>query len=441
MQEYQDTIDKEQALANKKKAISPNIARVFANLILFYFVPSDSPFFKNIVLANTAYASIWLLSELIFVFNYQKYKILPYLPAASDLISTFIILYLTGSGNSVFFGIVVCLIVVSALFSADTYQSIFLLSTSILLYLSLLLGLYFNLYPYVNLMDFGNYPGILTYTFSIFSVTFMIVSLFYIVRSIGKAHIELNKKLQELILIAEKEKNRSEKLLLNILPVEVADELKDRGFVKPVLYENVSILFTDFEGFTKIAESMSPEELLKTLDASFTQFDKIIEKNNLEKLKTIGDSYMCAGGLPIKNNTHPIDACLAGLELKLFMTQIKELQDSLGFASWDLRIGIHCGPVIAGVIGEKKFAYDIWGDAVNTASRLESSGATGEINISQSVFNRVKNFFICEYRGKIPAKNKGDVDMYFLKRLIPEFSSDEFGIIPNEKFWEMYRVL
>ncbi len=441
MQEYQDTINKEQALANKKKAISPNIARVFANLILFYFVPSDSPFFKNIVLANTAYASIWLLSELIFVFNYQKYKILPYLPATSDLISTFIILYLTGSGNSVFFGIIVCLIVVSALFSADTYQSIFLLSTSILLYLSLLLGLYFNLYPYVNLMDFGNYPGVLTYTFSIFSVTFMIVSLFYIVRSIGKAHIELNKKLQELILIAEKEKNRSEKLLLNILPVEVADELKDRGFVKPVLYENVSILFTDFEGFTKIAESMSPEELLKTLDASFTQFDKIIEKNNLEKLKTIGDSYMCAGGLPIKNTTHPIDACLAGLELKLFMTQIKELQDSLGFASWDLRIGIHCGPVIAGVIGEKKFAYDIWGDAVNTASRLESSGATGEINISQSVFNQVKNFFICEYRGKIPAKNKGDVDMYFLKRLIPEFSSDEFGIIPNEKFWQLYKTL
>ncbi|MBP9162314.1 MAG: adenylate/guanylate cyclase domain-containing protein, partial [Leptospiraceae bacterium] len=244
-----------------------------------------------------------------------------------------------------------------------------------------------------------------------------------------------------LIIISEREKNRSEKLLLNILPVEVAEELKDEGFVKPVLYENVTILFTDFEGFTKIAERMSPEELLKTLDASFTQFDKIVEKNNLEKLKTIGDSYMCAGGLPIKNNTHPVDACLAGLELKHLMTEIKELQDSLGFESWELRIGIHCGPVIAGVIGEKKFAYDIWGDAVNTASRLESSGAAGEINISQSVFDQVKNFFICEYRGKIPAKNKGDVDMYFLKRIIPEYSSDENGVIPNEKFWEMYRVL
>lgn len=441
MQEYQDTIDKEQAFVNKKKAIPPNLARLFANLIVLYFIPGDSLFFKNIVLVNTVFATIWLLSELLLVFKYQKYKILPYLPATSDLISTFIILYLTGSGNSVFFGIIVCLIVVSALFSADTYQSIFLLSTSILFYLLLLIGLYLNLYPFVNLMDFGNSPGVVTYLFSFTSILFMTVSLFYIVRSIGKGNIELNEKLKELILIAEKEKNRSEKLLLNILPAEVADELKDRGFVKPVLYENVSILFTDFEGFTKIAESMSPEELLKTLDASFTQFDKIIEKYKLEKLKTIGDSYMCAGGLPIKNNTHPVDACLASLELKLFMSQIKELQNSLGFAFWELRIGIHCGPVIAGVIGEKKFAYDIWGDAVNTASRLESSGVTGEINISQSVFEKVKTFFICDHRGKIPAKNKGDVDMYFLKRIIPEFSSDENGIVPNEKFWELYRAL
>ena len=363
------------------------------------------------------------------------------MPATSDLISTFIIIYLTGSGNSTFSAILVSLVVISNLFSADTFQSIFILTTSLLLYLFLLIGLYFNIYPYVNLMDFGNNPSILTYLFSFFVFSFIMFGLFNSVRGIGKANIELNEKLKELIIISEKEKNRSEKLLLNILPVEVAEELKDEGFVKPVLYENVTILFTDFEGFTKIAERMSPEELLKTLDASFTQFDKVIEKNKLEKLKTIGDSYMCAGGLPIKNKTHPIDACLAGLELKRMMTQIKELQDSLGLDFWELRIGIHCGPVIAGVIGEKKFAYDIWGDAVNTASRLESSGATGEINISKSVFNQVKNFFICEYRGKIPAKNKGDVDMYFLKRIIPEFSSDEFGIIPNEKFWELYRRL
>ncbi|MBP6740038.1 MAG: adenylate/guanylate cyclase domain-containing protein [Leptospiraceae bacterium] len=441
MEEIQSQIDKEQAVANKKKAMVPNFARLLANLIILFFVPSDLHFFKNILWVNSAFAAIWLLSEFILVFNYRKYKILPYLPATSDLISTFIIIYLTGSGNSTFSAILVSLVVISNLFSADTFQSIFILTTSLLLYLFLLIGLYFNIYPYVNLMDFGNNPSILTYLFSFFVFSFIMFGLFNSVRGIGKANIELNEKLKELIIISEKEKNRSEKLLLNILPVEVAEELKDEGFVKPVLYENVTILFTDFEGFTKIAERMSPEELLKTLDASFTQFDKVIEKNKLEKLKTIGDSYMCAGGLPIKNKTHPIDACLAGLELKRMMTQIKELQDSLGLDFWELRIGIHCGPVIAGVIGEKKFAYDIWGDAVNTASRLESSGATGEINISKSVFNQVKNFFICEYRGKIPAKNKGDVDMYFLKRIIPEFSSDEFGIIPNEKFWELYRTL
>ena len=441
MEEIQSQIDKEQAVANKKKAMVPNFARLLANLIILFFVPSDLHFFKNILWVNSAFAAIWLLSEFILVFNYRKYKILPYLPATSDLISTFIIIYLTGSGNSTFSAILVSLVVISNLFSADTFQSIFILTTSLLLYLFLLIGLYFNIYPYVNLMDFGNNPSILTYLFSFFVFSFIMFGLFNSVRGIGKANIELNEKLKELIIISEKEKNRSEKLLLNILPVEVAEELKDEGFVKPVLYENVTILFTDFEGFTKIAERMSPEELLKTLDASFTQFDKVIEKNKLEKLKTIGDSYMCAGGLPIKNKTHPIDACLAGLELKRMMTQIKELQDSLGLDFWELRIGIRCGAVIAGVIGEKKFAYDIWGDAVNTASRLESSGATGEINISKSVFNQVKNFFICEYRGKIPAKNKGDVDMYFLKRIIPEFSSDEFGIIPNEKFWELYRTL
>jgi len=441
MQEIQDQINKEQAVANKKKAIAPNLARLSAYLIIMYFVPSDLHFFKKILWVNSVFAAVWLLSEFIFVFNYQKYKILPYLPATSDLVSTFTIIYLTGSGNSTFSAILVSLVVISTLFSADTFQSIFILTTSLLFYFLLLLGLYLHLYPYVNLMDFGNNPKILTYLFSFFVFFFMMFGLFNSVRGIGKANIELNDKLKELIIVSEKEKNRSEKLLLNILPVEVAEELKDEGFVKPVLYKNVTILFTDFEGFTQIAERMSPEELLKTLDASFTKFDKIIEKFNLEKLKTIGDSYMCAGGLPIKNNTHPVDACLAGLELKLLMTEIKELQDSLGFASWELRIGIHCGPVIAGVIGEKKFAYDIWGDAVNTASRLESSGAAGEINISKSVFDQVKNFFICEYRGKIPAKNKGDVDMYFLKRIFPEFSSDENGLIPNEKFWELYRVL
>lgn len=441
MEELKDKINKEQGVANRKKAVIPNLARLLANLVVLYFVPSELYLFKNLLWAIASFAAIWMTLEFFIIFNYEKFRILPYIPAFVDLVSTFTIIYLTGSGNSAFTGAIICMIVVSSLFSANTFQPLFLLISSVILYFVLLLGLYLGFYPYVNLMNFEDNQNILTYLFSYLLLSIMVFGLYNSVRFIATANLELNVKLKELITIAEKEKNRSEKLLLNILPVEVAEELKDEGFVKPVLYENVTILFTDFEGFTKIAERMSPEELLKTLDASFTKFDQIIEKYKLEKLKTIGDSYMCAGGLPIKNNTHPVDACLASLELKLLMNQIKELQDSLGLEFWELRIGIHCGPVIAGVIGEKKFAYDIWGDAVNTASRLESSGATGEINISKSVFERVEPFFICEYRGKIPAKNKGDVDMYFLKRIKPELSSDELGLIPNEKFFEIYRKL
>jgi class 3 adenylate cyclase len=441
MEEFKDKIDKEQGIANKKKAIIPNLARLLANLVVLYFVPSELFLFKNLLWGISSFAAVWLILELFLVFNYERFRVLPYIPAFVDLLSTFTLIYLTGSGNSAFTGAIICMIVVSSLFSANTFQPLFLLISSVILYFLLLLGLYLGFYPYVNLMNFEDNQNILTYLFSYLLLSIMVFGLYNSVRFIATANLELNVKLKELITIAEKEKNRSEKLLLNILPIEVAEELKDSGFVKPIFYENVSILFTDFEGFTKIAERMSPEELLKTLDASFTQFDKITEKYNLEKLKTIGDSYMCAGGLPIKNNTHPVDTCLASLELKLLMNQIKELQDSLGLEFWELRIGIHCGPVIAGVIGEKKFAYDIWGDAVNIASRLESSGATGEINISKSVFEKVEKFFICEYRGKIPAKNKGDVDMYFLKRIKPQLSSDEFGFIPNETFWDMYKKI
>jgi class 3 adenylate cyclase len=439
MEEFKDKIDKEQGIANKKKAIIPNLARLLANLVVLYFVPSELFLFKNLLWGISSFAAVWLILELFLVFNYERFRVLPYIPAFVDLLSTFTLIYLTGSGNSAFTGAIICMIVVSSLFSANTFQPLFLLISSVILYFLLLLGLYLGFYPYVNLMNFEDNQNILTYLFSYLLLSIMVFGLYNSVRFIATANLELNVKLKELITIAEK--NRSEKLLLNILPIEVAEELKDSGFVKPIFYENVSILFTDFEGFTKIAERMSPEELLKTLDASFTQFDKITEKYNLEKLKTIGDSYMCAGGLPIKNNTHPVDTCLASLELKLLMNQIKELQDSLGLEFWELRIGIHCGPVIAGVIGEKKFAYDIWGDAVNIASRLESSGATGEINISKSVFEKVEKFFICEYRGKIPAKNKGDVDMYFLKRIKPQLSSDEFGFIPNETFWDMYKKI
>ncbi|MCB1178755.1 MAG: guanylate cyclase, partial [Leptospiraceae bacterium] len=236
----------------------------------------------------------------------------------------------------------------------------------------------------------------------------------------------------------EEEKEKSEKLLLNILPKDVASELKEKGFSEPVLFDSVSVMFTDFKGFTTIAEKLSPQELVKDLDACFVQFDKISERYNLEKLKTIGDSYMCAGGIPKKNKTHAIDCILAALEIQDFMNMMKDLKEQKGFPYWELRLGIHSGQLIAGVIGEKKFAYDVWGDTVNTASRMESSGTPGKINISGETYEFVKEFFDCEYRGEVSAKNKGMIQMYYVNGLKKEFSKGSDTRAPNGRFWEVY---
>lgn len=247
--------------------------------------------------------------------------------------------------------------------------------------------------------------------------------------------IERTIQLEQAKKIAESEHKKSEKLLLNILPEEVANELKEKGLVTPVLFESTSIMFTDFKGFTQIAEGLTPQELVKELDSCFTQFDKIIERFHLEKLKTIGDSYMCAGGIPKVNATHAIDSCLAALEIQSFMNNMKVTKKNSNIPYWELRLGIHSGSVMAGVVGEKKFAYDIWGDTVNTASRMESSGTPGRINISYATYELVKDFFECEYRGEVDAKNKGRVKMYYLNRIKKEFAEDNNGFIPNSNFF------
>jgi class 3 adenylate cyclase len=176
----------------------------------------------------------------------------------------------------------------------------------------------------------------------------------------------------------------------------------------------VSVLFTDFKGFTKIAEKLTPAELVEELNTCFLEFDHIIDKHNLEKIKTIGDAYMCAGGIPVANDTNPVDIVHAGLEIKEYMENLKREREEAGQDFWELRIGIHTGPVIAGVVGKNKFAYDIWGDAVNTASRMESSGIPGKVNISGSTYELIKDHFNCTHRGKIEAKNKGEIDMYIV---------------------------
>ena len=234
------------------------------------------------------------------------------------------------------------------------------------------------------------------------------------------------------------DKIKIDKLLLNILPVSVAKELKENGFVKPVYYNSATIVFTDFVGFTKISETLAPEELVAELDKLFSIFDHVMDKYSLEKLKTIGDSYMFVGGAPIASDTHAIECVLAAIEIQDQMKRVNDEKVKMGKPIFELRIGVNTGPLMAGVVGEKKFVYDVWGDSVNLASRMESSGETGRVNISNSTYEIVKEFFETEARGEIFAKNKGAVTMYFVKRLKPEVSLDEKGFVANERFRDLY---
>lgn len=216
-------------------------------------------------------------------------------------------------------------------------------------------------------------------------------------------------------VIIEKEKQRSEELLLNILPSEVAEELKAKGSADAKYFNEVTVMFTDFKGFTQISEKLTPSELVAEIDTCFKAFDNIISKHNIEKIKTIGDAYMCAGGLPVANTTNATDVVNAALEIQKFMQEHLQLRKKECKEIFEIRIGIHTGPVVAGIVGVRKFAYDIWGDTVNIASRMESSGEAGKINISGSTYEFVRDKFNCTHRGKIQAKGKGVIDMYFVE--------------------------
>ncbi len=232
------------------------------------------------------------------------------------------------------------------------------------------------------------------------------------------------------------EKEQSDKLVADILPENTASQIKTKGKAKWDKYERATVLFSDIQGFTKIAEEMNPETLIDELDTFFFHFDSVVEKYNIEKIKTIGDAYMAAGGIPHKNSTNPVEVVLAALEMQSYMQQLKSSRTDI----WDLRIGIHTGPVIAGVVGHKKISYDIWGDTVNTASRMESSGTPGKVNISGITYGMVKEYFICEYRGKLPVKYKGNIDMYYVNGLRPELSID-LKDRPNKRFYIKLQLL
>ena len=213
----------------------------------------------------------------------------------------------------------------------------------------------------------------------------------------------------------EEERKLSDDLLLNILPAPIAKELKENGKASAEKFENVTVLFTDFKNFTKISERLTPEQLVRELDYCFRGFDFILSLYNVEKIKTIGDAYMCASGLT-KSKTLPINIIKAALEMQEFLEDYKKERMVKGLPFFEARMGIHTGPVVAGVVGVKKFAYDIWGDTVNIAARMEANGEVGKVNISESTYNQVRYNFDCEHRGKIDAKNKGFIDMYYVKQ-------------------------
>ncbi|PNQ73152.1 hypothetical protein C1T31_09220 [Hanstruepera neustonica] len=217
-------------------------------------------------------------------------------------------------------------------------------------------------------------------------------------------------ELKEQTQLLEKEKDKTEKLLFNILPKKIARELLDNGYSVPVRHENVSVIFTDFVEFTKIASQISPKELVEELNDIFFYFDNLMREQELEKIKTIGDSYMAVCGLPEPHNEHAFRCIVVARKMLSFI----EERNNQRPIKWQMRIGIHSGPVVAGIVGSDKFAYDLWGSTVNLASRLEGSGLQGKINISEDTYHLIKETIPCEYRGKQLVKGDKEVGMYFV---------------------------
>ena len=234
-----------------------------------------------------------------------------------------------------------------------------------------------------------------------------------------------NEKLENIISIIPPE----------ILPKEASSQLKNRT----KRFQMATVLYADIQGFKKIAEQSATNDIIDELDQIIFHFNSIVKKYKIEKIKTIGDAYMCAGGVPVKNITNPVDVVLAALEMQDYLNKLKIEYENQDKKFWDLKMGIHTGPVTATFSGRKKISYELKGETVHIATRMASASEVSQINISIMTYELVKQYFVCEYNGKIPVKYKGDMEMYFLKRIKPAFSEDrKKGRVPNQIMWNKY---
>lgn len=264
------------------------------------------------------------------------------------------------------------------------------------------------------------------------------------IAKLAKQTQDLENQVKELLKENEKltQDLGKRKALLDTLTPEQRDlEGKIESRPSSMKFKMATVLFADIHGFNRISSEMDSEALMDELDGIFFQFDAIVKKYNIEKIKTIGDSYMCAGGIPVKNITNPVDVVMAALEMQEYLKQVRKKTNPNAGQVWELKLGVHTGPVTAAVAGKKKISYDIKGDTVNTATRIESTSETGKIIISVMTYELVKEFFVCEYYGKMPVKYKADLDMYSVKGLKPEFSEGGDGITPNQAFWIKFGLI
>jgi len=264
------------------------------------------------------------------------------------------------------------------------------------------------------------------------------------IAKLAKQNQELENQVKELQKENEKLTQDLEKkkaLLANLTPEQRDQEGALESRPTSMKFKMATVLFADIHGFNRISSTMDSEALMDELDGIFFQFDSIVKKYNIEKIKTIGDSYMCAGGIPIKNITNPIDVVMAALEMQEYLKEIGKRDNPGEGQIWELKLGIHTGPVTAAIAGKRKISYDIKGDTVNIATRIESTSEAGKIVISVMTYELIKEFFICEYFGKMPVKYKADLDMYAVKGLKPEFSENGNGITPNQAFWIKFGLI